>query len=97
MVTINDIYSLAKRVEDSLREFDKTEIGGFQRDDIAISLRLPKVNVLALDEELHYALGRLPHSGYEPTDSIAVKVWGIPIEITSKEDDLGTEPLDNGV
>lgn len=82
-VEIEDLYDLATHIEKFIEEKDNSS-GRLGRGDISLSLTLPRDNVLRLDDALHYALGRLPSTGYMPTDEISVDVWGVHFDIKAK-------------
>lgn len=78
---LNDIYLLAKAVEDTLPEIARENGGQNIRPNISVHLNVSKLELETINREL-YSQTNNTLSGYQPSDEVIVDIFGISFYIT---------------
>lgn len=82
---LNDVYIMAKSIEDSLFEISKKNIHDNVRSNMEVTLYVERTDLERINTEL-YRQSKKSLEGYESSDEISVTVFGIRFIIKPKEE-----------
>jgi hypothetical protein len=81
---LNDIYKLAKAIEDTLPDIAKENNGQNIRFDTEVSIKVTPRELDGINRELYLEMNKDLY-GYEESDEVIVEVFGIKFVITKKQ------------
>ncbi len=84
MTTLKDIYDIAYAMDFRMLEYNKEHLYDL-RQDIKITIELPKIDFIALNEEI-YGIKNHTMAGYEDCDKMELNVIGINFMIVKEKD-----------
>jgi len=85
MTELSDLYSIASAVDRGLLDYNVKNLRDI-RDDITISINLPKIEVLNINAEIYEAKNHT-RLGCEDCDELEMWINRIHFIITTKEDE----------
>ena len=81
---LNDVYRLAKALEDTLPDIAKENNGQNVRGDIEMTIHITSRELDAINREL-YIQSNKDLYGYEESDEVIIEVFGIKFTLLKKE------------
>lgn len=85
---LNDLYKLAKAVEDTLPEIAKENDGQNVRSNIQLTITVTEKELHEIDRELYLQVNNDLY-GYKESDEIAVDIFGITFTVVKTEPSNG--------